>query len=57
VIASACKENEHAYDYLALGNTLWGYYFVDQGMLRGYAETSVGGKVSVEEATGIHIPG
>ncbi len=57
MIASACKENEHAYDYLALGNTLWGYYFVDQGMLRGYAETSVGGKVSVEEATGIHIPG
>jgi len=50
VIASACKEDQYAYDYLTLGNTLWGYYFVDQAMLRGYAETTGDGKVSVEEA-------
>jgi hypothetical protein len=33
VIASACKADQYGWDYLQLGNTLWGYYFVDQGLL------------------------
>lgn len=33
VIASACKANQYGWDYLYLGNTLWGYYFVDEGLL------------------------
>lgn len=33
VIASACKADQLGWDYLQLGNTLWGYYFVDEGLL------------------------
>lgn len=33
VIASACKADQYAWDYFFLGNTLWGYYFVDEGLL------------------------
>ncbi len=33
VIASACKADQYGWDYLYLGNTLWGYYFVDEGLL------------------------
>jgi hypothetical protein len=33
VIASACKADQYGWDYLSLGNTLWGYYFVDTGLL------------------------
>jgi hypothetical protein len=33
VIASACKADRYGWDYLTLGNTLWGYYFVDEGLL------------------------
>jgi len=33
VIASACKANQLGWDYFYLGNTLWGYYFVDEGLL------------------------
>ncbi|MEA2089932.1 MAG: caspase family protein [Thermoproteota archaeon] len=33
VIASACKADQYGWDYLTLGNTLWGYYFVDEGLL------------------------
>lgn len=33
VIASACKADQYGWDYLQLGNTLWGYYFVDEGLL------------------------
>lgn len=33
VIASACKTDQFGWDYLQLGNTLWGYYFVDKGLL------------------------
>ncbi|MCK4482299.1 caspase family protein [Candidatus Bathyarchaeota archaeon] len=33
VIASACKADQYGWDYLQLGNTLWGYYFVDRGLL------------------------
>ena len=33
IIASACKAEQYGWDYLSLGNTLWGYYFVNQGLL------------------------
>ncbi len=33
VIASACKADQYGWDYLQLGNTLWGYYFVDEALL------------------------
>lgn len=33
VIATACKADQYGWDYLTLGNTLWGYYFVDTGLL------------------------
>jgi hypothetical protein len=33
IIASACKADQYGWDYLQLGNTLWGYYFVDEGLL------------------------
>jgi hypothetical protein len=33
VIACACKADQYGWDYLQLGNTLWGYYFVDEGLL------------------------
>ena len=33
VISSACKADQFGWDYLQLGNTLWGYYFVDEGLL------------------------
>jgi len=33
VIASACKADQYGWDYLSLGNTLWGYYFVDDALL------------------------
>ncbi len=32
VIASACKADQLGWDYLLLGNTLWGYYFIDEGL-------------------------
>jgi len=33
LIASACKADQYGWDYLSLGNTLWGYYFVDDALL------------------------
>ncbi|MGQ9530541.1 MAG: caspase family protein [Candidatus Bathycorpusculaceae bacterium] len=33
IIASACKADQYGWDYLLLGNTLWGYYFVDEALL------------------------
>jgi len=54
VIASACKADQYGYDYLQLGNTLWGYYFIDEAMLQGKADGVNGydgdGTISVEEA-------
>lgn len=32
IIASACKADQYGWDYLQLGNTLWGYYFVDEAL-------------------------
>ena len=48
VIASACGADEYAWDYLLLGNTLWGKYFVDEGLLQGLADPQ--GDVSIQEA-------
>jgi len=54
VICSACKADQYAWDVLELGNTLFGYYFIDQGILRGKANGALtgrkDGKVSMEEA-------
>jgi len=58
VIASACKADQYAWDYLLLGNTLFGYYFIDEGILDGKAEglhiSSDG--VSIEEALDYAYP-
>jgi len=48
VVASACQADEYAWDYLLLGNTLWGKYFVDEGLLQGLADPY--GDDSIEEA-------
>jgi len=52
VICSACKANQYGWDYLSLGNTLFGYYFIDEAILQGKAEgLNVNGDgVSTEEA-------
>ena len=53
VIVSACKADQYAWDYLLLGNTLFGYYFIDEGILDGLADGSLDGtdgEVSMEEA-------
>lgn len=39
VIVSACKANQYGWDYFDLGNTLWGYYFIEQGLLYGNANS------------------
>jgi metacaspase-1 len=39
IIASACKADQLGWDYQLLGNTLWGYYFIDQGLLRNNANS------------------
>ncbi|MHC1680785.1 MAG: caspase domain-containing protein [Methanomassiliicoccales archaeon] len=33
IIATACKADQYGWDYSLLGNTLWGFYFVDEGLL------------------------
>lgn len=38
VIVTACEEDEVAWDYLLLHNTLFGYYYIDEGMLDGSAD-------------------
>jgi uncharacterized caspase-like protein len=52
VICTTCKANQYGWDYLNLGNTLFGYYFIDEGILQGKAEgLNVNGDgVSMEEA-------
>jgi hypothetical protein len=49
VIVSACQADEYAWDYLLLQNTLWGYYFVDEGFLQGLADLDED-NASIEEA-------
>jgi hypothetical protein len=39
VIAAACEADQYGWDYLTLGNTLWGYWFVDQGLLGDNADS------------------
>ncbi|MEM3700871.1 MAG: caspase family protein [Candidatus Bathyarchaeia archaeon] len=39
IIVSACKADQYGWDYLQLGNTLWGYYFVDEALLDNRANT------------------
>jgi hypothetical protein len=50
VICSASKADQAAWDCLELGNTLFGYYFVDEGILQGLADLNGDGVVSMEEA-------
>jgi len=59
VIVSACKADQYAWDYLLLGNTLFGYYFIDEGILEGLADGSLDGtdgEVSMEEALAYASP-
>lgn len=49
VIATACKADQYGWDYSNLGNTLWGYYFVDVGLLDNNA-------LSVEAAHALAYP-
>jgi len=66
VICSASKANQYGWDYLRLGNTLFGYYFIDEGILQSKAdgatlpgvETSgvTDGQVSIEEALAYAYP-
>lgn len=39
IIASACKADQYGWDYSTLGNTLWGYYFIDQGLTQNNANS------------------
>lgn len=55
VICSACKADQYGWDYLLLGNTLFGYYFVDEGILQGEADAN-GDGVSMEEALAYAYP-
>jgi hypothetical protein len=51
VIVTACKVDQYAWDYEGLGNTLFGYYFVDEAILQGMAQKSARADgVSMEEA-------
>ncbi len=60
VICSASKADQVALDWPSRGNTLFGYYFIDQGILRGKADGSLAGKkdgkVSMEEALDYAAP-
>jgi hypothetical protein len=58
VICSACKADQYGWDYLLLGNTLFGYYFVDEAILQGLAEGLhvSGDGVSMEEALDYAYP-
>jgi len=38
VLTSACQETQLTYDVLQLGNTLFGYYYVDEGIIDGKAD-------------------
>lgn len=55
VISSACKAGQYGWDYFTLGNTLFGYYFVDRGILKGRADLN-GDGVSMEEALAYASP-
>jgi len=52
VIPAGCESYQYCWDYYGLGNTLFGYYFIDRGMLNqvAAADADSDGTVSVEEA-------
>ena len=51
VIQAGCEFDQYCWDYYDLGNTLFGYYFIDRGMLNQLApDDDLDGKVSIEEA-------
>jgi hypothetical protein len=50
VLCSACQEDQYGYDVYEMGNTLFGYYYIDQGMLNGHADSNNDEVVTVEEA-------
>ena len=50
VITAGCKSDQYCWDYYDLGNTLFGYYFIDQGILSQLADDDSDGNVSIEEA-------
>lgn len=50
VLCAACQENQYGYDVYELGNTLFGYYYIDEGMLQGSGDDNEDGIVTVEEA-------
>ena len=59
VISSACKADQYGWDYYNLDNTLFGYYFIDEGILEGLADGSLDGtdgEVSMEEAHAYAYP-
>jgi len=66
VICSACEAYQYGWDYLLLGNTLFGYYFVDEAILQGKADGAEwyglhtsgdkDGQVSMEEALAYAYP-
>jgi len=55
VIVAACKAEQLSYDVLEMDNTLFGYYFIDEGILSGMADASRNG-VSMEEALAYTAP-
>ena len=55
VISAVCKADQLGWDYLLLGNTLFGYYFIDEGILQGKADVN-GDGVSMEEALAYAYP-
>ena len=51
VIPAGCEADQYCWDYYGLGNTLFGYYFIDRGMLNQLADgPDPDEEVSVEEA-------
>jgi len=56
VICAASKADQLAFDDLFLGNTLFGYYFIDEGILDGEADVNGDGAVSMEEAMDYAAP-
>jgi hypothetical protein len=55
VIVAACKADQYGWDYFELGNTLWGKYFVDEGLLQKMADGN-GDGASIEEAYAYSYP-
>ena len=50
VLTAACQEDQCGYDIRKLGNALFCYYYIGQGMLHKLGDGNNGGMVTVEEA-------